>query len=157
MPTSRFPGGGGGVESVTGLNTNNADPANPVVRISVDGTSITGAGTQASKLAQYVTPVADGNSGASKTIDWGSSPVATHTLTLTGNVTLTLSNPVTGGKYIMVISTGAGSFTPVWPDAANFPDDTPPDLTTASEKWLVTLLYDGTIYLCSFNGPYSLS
>lgn len=36
--------GGAGVETVTGLNTDNTDPANPVVQISVDGVTITGAG-----------------------------------------------------------------------------------------------------------------
>lgn len=45
------------VESVTGLNTNNADPVNPIVRISVDGTTITGLGTPGSPL------VASGGSG----------------------------------------------------------------------------------------------
>lgn len=43
-------GGGGSVVSVTGLNTDNTDPTNPVVKISVDGTSITGAGTPGSPL-----------------------------------------------------------------------------------------------------------
>lgn len=43
-------GGGGGVETVTGLNTNNDDPANPVVNISVDGSTIVGAGTPDSPL-----------------------------------------------------------------------------------------------------------
>lgn len=38
------------VSSITGVNTNNADPLNPVVRISVDETSITGEGTPASPL-----------------------------------------------------------------------------------------------------------
>ncbi len=41
---------GGLVQSVTGLNTNNADPKNPIVQISVDGVTITGAGTPASPL-----------------------------------------------------------------------------------------------------------
>jgi hypothetical protein len=40
----------GSVQSVTGLNTDNTDPANPIVKISVDGTTITGAGTPASPL-----------------------------------------------------------------------------------------------------------
>lgn len=40
----------GGVQSVTGLNTNNTDPANPIVRISVDGSTITGLGTPGSPL-----------------------------------------------------------------------------------------------------------
>ena len=39
-----------GVQSVTGLNTNNTDPANPVVQISVDGTTITGQGTPGDPL-----------------------------------------------------------------------------------------------------------
>ncbi len=43
-------GGGGSVESVTGLNTDNADPANPVVQISVDGVTITGDGTPGDPL-----------------------------------------------------------------------------------------------------------
>ena len=38
------------VESVNGLNTNNTDPQNPIVRISVDGLTITGNGTPASPL-----------------------------------------------------------------------------------------------------------
>lgn len=42
--------GSGTVQSVTGLNTDNADPANPVVQISVDGVTITGAGTPGSPL-----------------------------------------------------------------------------------------------------------
>ena len=47
--------GVGGVQSVSGLNTDNIDPINPVVKISVDGTTITGAGTPASPLqAQYI-------------------------------------------------------------------------------------------------------
>ena len=48
-------GSGSGVQSVTGLNTDNADPQNPEVKISVDGTTITGAGTPASPLqANYI-------------------------------------------------------------------------------------------------------
>jgi hypothetical protein len=44
-----------GVQSVTGLDTDNTDPQNPVVNISVDGTTIIGDGTPASPLkAQYI-------------------------------------------------------------------------------------------------------
>ena len=39
-----------GVQTVTGLDTDNTDPLNPVVQISVDGTTITGAGTTLSPL-----------------------------------------------------------------------------------------------------------
>jgi hypothetical protein len=43
-------GGGGGVQSVTGLDTDNTDPLNPVVEIAVDGTTITGTGTPGDPL-----------------------------------------------------------------------------------------------------------
>jgi hypothetical protein len=39
-----------GVESVTGLNTDNTDPLNPIVEISVDGITITGDGTPGNPL-----------------------------------------------------------------------------------------------------------
>ena len=57
-----------GVQSVTGLNTDNTDPANPVVQISVDGVTITGAGTPASPLVATpssggVTSVTDDGNG----------------------------------------------------------------------------------------------
>jgi len=44
--TVTIPGGAGsGVTSVTGLDTDNTDPANPIINISVDGVTITGSGT----------------------------------------------------------------------------------------------------------------
>jgi hypothetical protein len=43
-------GGGGGVQSVTGLYTDNTDPANPVIQIAVDGVTITGDGTVGNPL-----------------------------------------------------------------------------------------------------------
>jgi len=48
--TEAIIGTGGGVQSVSGLNTDNTDPANPMVQISVDGVTITGAGTPGSPL-----------------------------------------------------------------------------------------------------------
>lgn len=47
---------GGGVQSVTGLDTDNADPANPIVRIAVDGVTITGAGTPGDPLVANIPP-----------------------------------------------------------------------------------------------------
>ena len=40
-----------GVQSVTGLNTDNTDPFNPIVKISVDSVTIIGEGTPASPLS----------------------------------------------------------------------------------------------------------
>jgi hypothetical protein len=50
-------GGASGVASVTGLDTDNTDPLNPIVNISVDGTTITGDGTPASPLQANVSGV----------------------------------------------------------------------------------------------------
>lgn len=49
-------GSGAGVQSVTGLDTDNTDPANPVVQISVDGVTISGAGTPVSPLVALPQP-----------------------------------------------------------------------------------------------------
>jgi hypothetical protein len=57
----------GGVRTVTGLNTDNTDPSNPVVQVSVDGVTITGLGTLANPLtavssaAGVVSVTDDGN------------------------------------------------------------------------------------------------
>ncbi len=149
-------GGSGSVLSVTGLNTNNTDPTNPVVGISVDGTSVTGLGTPGSPLvAQFSDPpVNDGNSGTTKTIDWSGG--STHYLTLTGNVTLTFTNPVDGGKYVLLIATGAGGFSVTYPGTVLWPGGTGPTSTaTASKQDLITFLYKtGVGFIGSFNQNY---
>jgi len=40
----------GGVQSVSGLNTDNSDPINPIIQISVDGSTVTGNGTPGNPL-----------------------------------------------------------------------------------------------------------
>lgn len=97
-----------------------------------------------------------GNSGTSKTIDWNDSN--DQLLTLTGNVTLTLSNPGDGGRYVLALASGAGSFTVTWPAAVHWPAATTPTITATASKYdLVTLLYLSTagIYLASINQNYS--
>lgn len=60
-------GGGWAVESVTWLNTDNTDPANPIVQISVDWVTITGAGTPWSPLTAVT--------GGSGDVTWPASAV----------------------------------------------------------------------------------
>ena len=50
-----------GVQSVTGLNTNNTNPSNPIINIAVDGSSIIGAGTLASPLQSLGSVWTDSN------------------------------------------------------------------------------------------------
>jgi len=54
---------GGYVQSVTGLDTDNTDPQNPVVQIAVDGVTITGDGTPGNPL------VSSGGGGQAFPID----------------------------------------------------------------------------------------
>jgi hypothetical protein len=90
-----------------------------------------------------------GNSGAAKTIDWNDGNC--QKLTLTGNCTLTLSNPVAGATYLLRISQDAtGSRTITWPAAVHWSGGTAPVLTTtASRVDLIALYYDGTSYFGS--------
>jgi hypothetical protein len=90
---------------------------------------------------QYYSPaVDDGNSGTAKTIDWNLGNE--HELTLTGNVTLTFTHPVNGGRYVLVLKTGAGGFTVTWPAAVLWPGGSAPTITvTASKVDLITFMY----------------
>ena len=72
-----------------------------------------------------------GNSATALTIDWNNSNE--QRLVLTGNATLTLSNPVAGGRYLLVISQDAtGSRTITWPAAVKWTGGTAPTLTTTA-------------------------
>jgi hypothetical protein len=103
-------------------------------------------------------PLSDaGNSGAAKTIDWNDSNE--QLLTLTDNVTLTLSNPGDGGRYVLVLlQDGTGGRTVTWPAAVKWPAGSTPTITaTASRYDIVTLIYlsGAGIYLASINQNYS--
>lgn len=82
-------GGGGSigslVQSVTGLNTDNSDPNNPVINISVDGATITGDGTPGNPL------VATGGGGAVASVNGQTGVVVLDT----GDV-----DPVTDRNYV---------------------------------------------------------
>lgn len=98
---------------------------------------------------QYLSPLyAIGNSGASKTVDWHDGNV--QSVTLTGACAFAFSNGIAGGRYCLVINTGAGSFTPTFPAAVKWLGSTPTPVTTASKKYVVTMVFDGTDYLASY-------
>jgi len=95
-----------------------------------------------------------GNSGTALTVNWSDGSL--QSVTLTGNVTFTLSNPVTGGVYALRILTGAGGFTATWPATVKWPSGTAPTITaTASRMDLINLLWDGTNYYGSFTQDYT--
>ena len=94
---------------------------------------------------QYYSPmVEDGNSGATKTIDWNAGNE--HTLTLTAACTLTLSNPVDGGRYVLLlIQDGTGSRVPTFPASVLWAGGTVPTWSTLAGKVdLVTMMWRAT-------------
>jgi hypothetical protein len=95
-----------------------------------------------------------GNSSTAQTIDWSNG--SAQLSTLTGNVTYTFSNGVTGGAYVLKINTGAGSFSATWPAAVHWSGGTAPVITaTASKVDLVNFYYDGTTWFGTFSQNYS--
>ena len=92
------------------------------------------------------TGVAKGNSGTSVTFDWNGGNV--QTVTLTGNATFTLSNPLSRASYqIIITQDGTGGRTITWP-TIHWEGKTVPTLTgTANSVDVVTLTYDGAKYI----------
>jgi hypothetical protein len=86
--------------------------------------------------------VAIGNSGTSKTLDLTSGTV--QTVTMTGNCTFTMPTNVAGKSFILIISTGAGSFTGTF-TSVKWPAGTAPTLTTTASRWdIASFVADGT-------------
>ena len=83
----------------------------------------------------------DGNSGTSQTIDFNDSNV--HFVDMTGNVTFTLSNPISGFAYQLILKQDAtGSRTATWPAGVKWPGGTAPTLSTAANSIdIVSLVY----------------
>jgi hypothetical protein len=83
-----------------------------------------------------------GNSSTALTVDFNSSNV--QLITLTGNVTLTFSNPLSGGRYVLLLKQDAtGSRTVTWPSSVLWPGGTAPTLTTGAAKVdVITFVYD---------------
>lgn len=84
-----------------------------------------------------------GNSGTSKTINWNDGNV--QFVDMTGNVTFTFSNPVSGAAYTLILKQDAtGSRTATWPAGVQWPGGTAPTLSTAANSIdVVTLVYNG--------------
>jgi hypothetical protein len=95
--------------------------------------------------------------GTTQTVDWNSGNVQILSLaSATGNVTVTLSNPVAGATYALkVVQHATTARNIVWPAAVKWPGGTAPTITTtANSVDLITLYYDGTVYLGDQGADY---
>ena len=102
-------------------------------------------GKQMKVAGQYVSTKFALTDGATIALDWNNSNV--QSVTLGGNRTFTFANPLTGGRYLIVLKQdGTGSRTVTWP-TIKWRGGTAPTLTTTANKTdLITIVYDGTDY-----------
>jgi len=96
--------------------------------------------------------VAIGNSGTSQTLSLTNGTV--QTCTLTGNCTFTMPTATAGKSFILILSTGAGSFTGVF-TSVKWPGNTAPTITTTASRWdILTFVADGTNWYGNFAQAY---
>lgn len=91
-----------------------------------------------------------GNSGAAKSIDWDNGNVQFSTLT--GNCAFTLTHPVSGFRYSLIIDPGAGGFTPTFSPTLAWLDAVPAFPVVAGKLYEIIFQYVGPAskYLAAF-------
>lgn len=91
------------------------------------------------------------------TIDWNDSNSTVWDLQpANGNITLTLTNPYAGATYNIKIIQSSTARTISWPAAVLWPGGNPPTISIADDAIdLISLYYDGTNYLATFNQAFA--
>jgi len=132
-------GGSGGTVSSVALSL-------PSQAFTISGSPIISSGTLTA--VPHVENVV-GNITGSTTINWNNG--VTQAATMTGNVTLSFSNPVNGAWYTLRLAQDAtGSRTVTWPGGVVWVNSTPPTVNgTAGGVTEVIFHYDGTNYQAS--------
>lgn len=96
--------------------------------------------------------VAIGNSSTAQTLSLTSGTV--QTVTMTGNCTFTMPTATAGKSFILILSTGAGSFTATF-TSVKWPSNTAPTITTTASRWdILTFVSDGTNWYGNFAQAY---
>ena len=94
-----------------------------------------------------------GTKTANFTLDFANGPVQQVTINAAGPLVLTLSNPVTGGAYLLKIVQGATPGTITFPVSVKWGAAGAPTLSnTTGNVDIINLFYDGT----SYYGTYAL-
>lgn len=99
-----------------------------------------------------VTEVALGNVTGATTIDWSTGN--NQSMTLTGNASLTFTNPANAGFYFLRITQGGGAGNLItWPSSTRWSSAVQPTLTlTIGKVDFISFYYDGTFYNGFFSG-----
>lgn len=128
----------------------------------ISNTSITGTGSAVlgtsptinnPTVTNYVeSVVAIGNSSTAQTLSLTNGTV--QTCTLTGNCTFTMPTATAGKSFILILSTGAGSFTGTF-TSVKWPSNTAPTITTTASRWdILTFVADGTNWYGNYAQAY---
>lgn len=110
-----------------------------------DGQTLTNKTLTNPTVTNYVeSVVAIGNSSTAQTLSLTNGTV--QTVTLTGNCTFTMPTAAAGKSFVLIVSTGAGSFTGTF-TGVKWPSATAPTLTTIASRWdILTFFSDGTYW-----------
>jgi|APGre2960657404_1045060.scaffolds.fasta_scaffold07910_2 hypothetical protein len=93
-------------------------------------------------VTNYVETPFSANTGTALTVDLANGTV--QILTLTGNATITMPTATSGKSFIVLLKTGAGSFTCAF-SGVKYPNGTAPTITaTASKQDIYSFFADGT-------------
>ena len=85
---------------------------------------------------------ASANTGTATTLSISGGTVLRYTLT--GNCTFTMPTAVAGQSFILILSTGSGSFTGTF-TGVKWPSGTAPTITTTASRWdIISFFSDGT-------------
>jgi len=97
--------------------------------------------------------VAIGNTGTAQTLSLASGTVLTATLT--GNCTFTMPTATAGKSFILLLKTGAGSFTGTFTSVKWNSIGAPTITATASKMDILTFVSDGTNWYGSYSQGYT--
>jgi hypothetical protein len=90
------------------------------------------------------TAYAIGNTSTAVTISLANGTV--QTATMTGNCTFTMPSVAAGKSFVLILSTGSGSYTGTF-TSVKWPSGTAPTLTTTASKWdILSFFSDGTYW-----------
>jgi hypothetical protein len=117
-------------------------------------TAITGSTITNPTITNYVeSVVAIGNSGTTQTLSLTSGTV--QTATLTGNCTFTMPTATAGKSFVLLLKTGAGSFTATFTGVKFGTAGVPTITATAARMDILTFVADGTNWYGSIAQGYT--
>jgi len=107
--------------------------------------NVTLTNTQVNNYTEGV--VAIGNSSTTQTLALTNGTV--QTVTMTGNCTFTMPTATAGKSFLLIINTGAGSFTGTF-TGVKWPANTAPTITTTASRYdIITFVADGSAWFGS--------